>query len=350
MKNFITPKVSAIVPVYNVEKFLDRCISSLVNQTLNEIEIILVDDGSLDNCPNMCDEYKNSDARIKVIHKKNQGLGLARNAGMNIANGKYVIFIDSDDYIEKTAFEKLYECAEKYKADMCMANYFKYKTYDNSRKEIKIFKECIQFSGNEILDIACGMVGALPNEKTDEKYGMSVWKNIYSLDFLRKHNIAFLSEREFVSEDAIFHLIAVPQMNKIVGLPISFYNYCNNNTTSLSTTFKREKFEQYKKLYYKEIELLSKFDYVKKGRYYIARTFLGNIRSYIKQLVESDFSKEEKMNLIKHICEDKLVQNILNWYPYNENPIKQRLLSILLKNKNIIYILKIAYLQNKFGN
>ena len=94
------PKVSIIVPIYNVERFLDRCMDSLLNQTLKDIEIIMVDDGSPDNCPQMCDEYAKNDSRVKVIHKKNAGLGMARNSGLEIATGEYVAFVDSDDYVD----------------------------------------------------------------------------------------------------------------------------------------------------------------------------------------------------------------------------------------------------------
>ena len=101
-------KVSVIVPVYNVEKYLDRCLDSIINQTLNEIEIILVDDGSTDSSGEKCDEYKKKDLRIKVIHKKNKGLGYARNSGLEVATGKYIAFVDSDDYIDRRMFESLY--------------------------------------------------------------------------------------------------------------------------------------------------------------------------------------------------------------------------------------------------
>ena len=93
------PKVSIIVPVYNVEKYLDRCMESLLNQTLKDIEIILVDDGSPDNCPQICDEYAKKDSRVKVVHKVNAGLGYARNSGLDVASGEYVAFVDSDDYV-----------------------------------------------------------------------------------------------------------------------------------------------------------------------------------------------------------------------------------------------------------
>lgn len=94
------PKVSIIVPIYNVEKYLDRCMASLLNQTLEDIEIIMVDDGSPDRCPKMCDEYAKKDSRVKVVHKKNGGLGYARNSGLDVATGEYVAFVDSDDYVD----------------------------------------------------------------------------------------------------------------------------------------------------------------------------------------------------------------------------------------------------------
>ena len=97
----MSPKVSIIVPIYNVERYLDRCIQSLANQTLHDIEIILVDDESPDNCPVMCDVYEARDSRIKVVHKKNGGLGMACNSGLEVAKGEYVAFCDSDDWLEQ---------------------------------------------------------------------------------------------------------------------------------------------------------------------------------------------------------------------------------------------------------
>ncbi len=112
--------ISIIVPVYNVEKYLDKCLESIVSQTYKNIEIILVDDGSSDNCPAMCDEWAKKDSRIKVIHKENGGLSDARNVGLENAKGKYIGFIDSDDYIDKTMFEKLLNKAKENDADMTL--------------------------------------------------------------------------------------------------------------------------------------------------------------------------------------------------------------------------------------
>ena len=120
MKNLL---VSVIVPIYNVEKYLRKCVDSILNQTYKNLEIILVDDGSPDNCGNICDEYALSDSRIRIIHKKNGGLSDARNAGLDIARGNYILFVDSDDYIDETMVEKLYEALEKEKAEMSLCSF-----------------------------------------------------------------------------------------------------------------------------------------------------------------------------------------------------------------------------------
>ena len=102
----LEPMVSIVVPVYNVEAYLDRCIESLVNQTYKHLEIILVDDGSPDNCPMICEKWAGLDERIKVIHKENAGLGMARNTGLEHATGDYICFFDSDDYVASDTIEK----------------------------------------------------------------------------------------------------------------------------------------------------------------------------------------------------------------------------------------------------
>lgn len=125
-------KVSIIVPVYKVEKYLKKCVDSIINQTLKNIEIILVDDGSPDSCGLICDDYAKSDSRIKVIHKPNGGLSDARNAGLEVAQGEYISFVDSDDYIDPRMIELLYGCCEKNGTDIagCDLAY----VYENSNR------------------------------------------------------------------------------------------------------------------------------------------------------------------------------------------------------------------------
>lgn len=132
------PLISVIVPVYKVDKYLRKCIDSIINQTYKNLEIILVDDGSPDNCPKICDEYAKQDSRIKVIHKQNGGLSDARNAGMKIATGDYISFIDSDDWISNDTLYKLLDSAENYGADIAECNIYsvednKIKRYNNDK-------------------------------------------------------------------------------------------------------------------------------------------------------------------------------------------------------------------------
>ena len=117
------PKVSIIIPVYNVEKYLNRCIKSILKQTFRDFELILVDDGSPDKCPQLCDDWCKKDKRIWVIHKENGGQSSARNVGLEAARGEYIGFVDSDDWIEKDMLQLLYDSILKCRADISMCDY-----------------------------------------------------------------------------------------------------------------------------------------------------------------------------------------------------------------------------------
>lgn len=149
------PKVSIIVPIYNVGQYLTKCIESLINQTLEDIEIILVDDGATDNSTEICDEYALRDNRIKVIHKQNGGLSDARNTGIDVAKGEYLAFLDSDDWIEPNFYEYLYNVIQREQADIVQCDYI-----EAYNEDIVIqFNECIKenmYTGVEALTLLYG--------------------------------------------------------------------------------------------------------------------------------------------------------------------------------------------------
>ena len=116
------PKISIIVPVYKAEKYMERCISSILRQRFRDFELILVDDGSPDRCPDMCDAFGADDARVRVIHQRNAGVSAARNAGLEIAAGEYVTFVDSDDYIDPQMYEEMMRVACQYDCDVVMCD------------------------------------------------------------------------------------------------------------------------------------------------------------------------------------------------------------------------------------
>ena len=124
--------ISIIIPIYNVEKYLHCCINSVIRQTYKNLEIILIDDGSPDNCGKICDEYAKKDNRIKVIHKENGGLSSARNAGLDIAKGEYISFVDSDDYVAENFIEKLYKLCKENDADIAECDFYRIKANEKS--------------------------------------------------------------------------------------------------------------------------------------------------------------------------------------------------------------------------
>lgn len=134
------PLISVIIPIYKVERYLKKCVDSVLNQDYKNLEIILVDDGSPDNCPQICDSYASQDSRIVVIHKKNGGLSDARNAGLETAHGEYVLFVDSDDWIHENCIRLLHEYCNKYDADIAIGNYKTFGENDEmiEQKKIKV--------------------------------------------------------------------------------------------------------------------------------------------------------------------------------------------------------------------
>ncbi len=182
--------ISVIIPVYGVEKYLDKCVESVINQTYPELEIILVDDGSPDNCPSMCDNWAHRDDRIKVIHKKNGGLSSARNAGLDIADGEYVFFLDSDDYISEDCLERLFRAVLSDKSDVAVCD------------SVKVSESCEQLKPSAVSDSRCISQEELfscVGKRGDWLYIVS-WGKLFKAELFE--NIRFpegkLNEDEFV--------------------------------------------------------------------------------------------------------------------------------------------------------
>lgn len=235
------PKVSIIVPVYNVEKYIDRCMQSLLNQTLYDIEIILVDDGSPDNCPAMCNDYAEKDSRIKVIHKKNAGLGFARNSGIDIATGEYLAFLDSDDYVEVTMYEKLYEKALTDNLDAC---YCDIRNFDDHRilaNTILLSKNDKFYNREDVDNLACHMLAAPISDPEDVEVPNTAWNGIYRKNLIEKYVMRFRSEREFVSEDVMFHADYLKYFNRIGWIREPLVCHYISNISSLTHSFSMTK-------------------------------------------------------------------------------------------------------------
>lgn len=340
-------KVSIIIPIYNTEKYLERCMDSILGQTLKDIEIILVDDQSPDNAPELCDDYALQDSRVKVIHKKNGGLGFARNSGLDIATGEYVAFLDSDDYVDIRMYEMLYRAAVENKCQLVMSGY---NFVDRHGK----ISDCTNtmpkelYEGKRVKDLLFATLGADPLDRKDNIIGMSVWRGIYSMKTIQEYHIRFHSEREFICEDAIFHIDFFHHIQRALLIEQPLYFYCNN-PGSLSRVFRKDRFDKDKILYRKEYEMLKSYGSLAVGKTYIDRMFLTFTRVFLTEAVYQ-LKTREAMNWIKYTLNDELLTKILADYPYNLNPKKQRVFNMSMRYKVYVLIfllLKIAAYRKK---
>ncbi len=237
-------KVSIIIPVYNVEPYLDRCLNSVINQTLKDIEIIVVDDGSTDNSKKIIDRYGQLDERVRIVHQNNQGVSAARNIGLNMAEGEYIGFVDSDDWIDENFYEKLYFSAKKYDCDISSTNILKHKKYKKYNLLYK--KELIaENTTNKI---------KLCEDKTQRFF--YVWNKIYKNSFIKKYNIKFPIGR--IYEDISFSINAIYFANKIVSVPSTKYNYFERKDSITKSKNDFEKKEKDHKIAYEELQDFAK--------------------------------------------------------------------------------------------
>ena len=343
------PCISVIVPIYNVEKYLDRCIESIINQTLENIEIILVDDESPDLCPQKCDEAAKCDNRITVIHKKNEGLGFARNSGLDIATGEYVYFVDSDDYLDIQAAEKLYKAAIRDDLDICFAGVVSEDENGKQRNEIPKYAGII-FEQPQIVDIVlAGMLGAEPDAKKDTNLRMSAWQGIYRRAWLDENELRFPSERQFISEDIIFHLDALPKAKTLGYIEDCLFYHIIDNPNSLTHKYNPERFAKCCILYSEEKRKISQLNNRSHMILNAQRMFLGNTRVCLKQIAAKSETEGKAFAIseIKKIVEEKTIREVLREYPYWKNPIKQAIMSFLLKSKRINIVYFLAKIVNK---
>ena len=221
------PLISIIVPVYNVSKYLKKCIESLINQSYKNVEIILVDDGSNDESEKICDKYKNDDNRIVVIHKKNNGVSSARNCGIDAANGKFVCFVDGDDYVMPDYVEYLYNLINKNNAEISITTEM-FGNFDNN--QTKKVTEKIWNNEDACEAILC------------YKVPIGVYCKLFNREFLMKNKIRFF-EDIFMGEGFNFNISAFQNADKVVVGNKKVYFYRRDNSTSATTKFSIKKCE-----------------------------------------------------------------------------------------------------------
>ena len=328
--------ISVIVPVYNVEKYINQCVDSLLVQTYKNFEVILVDDGSTDSSGIICDNYAKNNPNIRVIHKENQGLGLARNTGLQYALGEYVTFIDSDDYADKHLLEDLYSGIIEKDVDVCIGGFKKITDSGNilyeEKYDIQYYSENMKTNSAFIK-----MLGSLPNKH--DSIRMSVWNVLYKLSIIKDNNIQFPSERELISEDLIFDFYYYQYVKRFKLLNNSNYYY-RANPTSLTMSYRKDRLEK-TIIFYKHLSnLMKESNYSKEAFLRLKKLIFIYIRMCIKQEKTniSNLNFFKSLSNIKRICNNNDLIQIINDYPVNKLGFKQRIFIICIKYKLTIIL------------
>ena len=216
------PTISVIVPVYNVEPYLRQCVDSILGQTFRDFELILVDDGSPDGCPAICDEYAEKDSRVKVIHKENGGLSSARNAGLDVAAGEYIAFVDSDDWIHPEYLERMLAVIKNIHADMAMCGVEKFWEDKPRAEQFPLADEC------------------LPHDKAVSLMTTSIWYHMIACNKLYRKSLfdgIRFPEGYLHEDEAIFHRI-VERCNQVALVKDVMYHYRQTKSSIMHQVYR----------------------------------------------------------------------------------------------------------------
>lgn len=333
--------VTVVIPIFNVEKYLDRCMESVVNQTYPNLEIIMVDDGSPDTCPQKCEEWAKRDNRIKVIHKENAGLGMARNTGIEHASGEYICFFDSDDYISLDLIEKALTFAKSEDSEIVIFGFHQVDPAGRIQNSIIPNTKKQRYTGEEVQSVFLpDLIG--PDLHTGERTNlwMSACACLYSMDLIHRAQWRFVSERNIISEDVYSLLCLYKDVNSVSVLPEAFYFYCENQA-SLTHTYRKDRFDRINHFLISCQQVCEQLEYSEKVAERLAYPYLSNTIAALKMIVTADLANTEKRKLIREIVDDHQMRHVLSQTAIRkESFARKTLLKVMrLRLYGIVYYL-----------
>ena len=341
----VDARISVVIPVYKVEKYLDRCVESIVGQTYRNLEILLIDDGSPDSCPRMCEDWAKKDSRIKVIHKENAGLGMARNTGIEHATGKYICFVDSDDYLDTQLLEKACARAEQTGAELTIYGLSQIDEKGSVRNVYIPGGEQLLFSGEEVrTKLLPDLIHQGNGEARCRNLSLSVCVCLFRRELIERTNWRLLSEREIISEDSYAILELYRHVNSVAILSADGYRYCDNQS-SLTRTFRHDRYEKIIAFYRKATDLRRKAGYNQTVQDRLKRLCLAFIVGALKQIAACDAPADVKMKEIKTVVQDPAMGELLDGLATNRYNIKIRMLFFAIRCRLYRMVYLLTYLQ-----
>ena len=349
-----SPTISIIVPVYNVEKYLGKCLDSIINQTYKYLEIICVNDGSPDGSRDILTQYSDCDSRIIVIDQENQGVSEARNTALDNVTGEYIMFVDADDSLELNACELAVNAAQKNDADLVFWSYVR-DFGDHLREKHFFWEDGAIFEGDDVKTQlhrkVCGLLG---DELAHPDYIHSfepLWNKLYRADYILGNNIRFVDIKKIAtSEDGIFNLYALGYVKKAVYIKKCLYRYTKINNGSLTSSYKEKLFSQRQVL----TDIIR--DYLDKNN--LSQDFYDALDNRIAlnliglglNIVSADFGLFKKISLIKKILYSDNYVKAYKKLKYKYLPLHWRIFFLFAKFKfslGVYMMLKvIKYLKN----
>ena len=323
-------KYSVIIPVYNVEKYINRCLKSILSQRYNDLEIILIDNGSTDRSGSICDIYANEDANISVYHIENQGVGSARNFGLSKARGEFIYFVDSDDYLVGNLFA---EFEDKLTPDLDLLVFSYYNSFEQEMTEKNRKKKILPYNGSyDKYDFSKIFKDLF---LSDMLY--TVWNKLYRREFLIENNISF--EKYELGEDVRFNLNAYRNVNKVYLSQDSYYVYVIGRKGSAMSSYNPKRL-QYQ---LQELELVDSLlkdwniDSSNLDNTVKARILMSNIHNISKQKLPVI----KKVKLVKEICKSKDMADFIR----NDSSILNPLVKMLLRCRMYIVLIYLKRMQ-----
>lgn len=247
------PKVSIVVPIYNVEAYLSRCLDSLLAQTMKDMEIIAVNDGSTDGCGAILEQYAGKDGRLIVVNQTNSGVSAARNAGIRLAQGEYIGFVDPDDWVEAEMYNEMYRHAREDQADIVMCSYVR--EFGTHAKEKRFgLPDKTRYRHDEVQDkMLRRLIGPLKEEIANPEFldaWGTVWSKLYRSELIKDNGISFIDLAVVgTNEDSLFNIHTVYHARSFVFLNRPYYHYWRVNATSLTSGYKSDLKDKWFRLY-----------------------------------------------------------------------------------------------------
>lgn len=335
--------ITVIVPVYNVENFIERCVNSLVNQTFSDFDIVLVDDGSKDKSGSMCDEFGKCYNNITVVHKENGGLASARNAGLEVCTGEYVMFIDSDDWIETTALESLVATIEKHNNPDVIK--YGYKKICNGELLFECVPELSEklYSQKEIFEEIVPMtIGKKDVLNGKDTFIPMAWASLYKTQIIKDNGIRFVSEREILNEDYLFALQIALVSKSLYVLRKTLYYY-DLREGSYSNRYRQSVYERKLKLRAAYEKVLAQNNVLDEYKMEMSRFWIYSIYCCIANECASDSGLDAKVvikNISRYLGDKEMIRS-LKAVDLSGSSARTRIICLLMRMKaaRLIYTL-----------